>query len=76
MLPGGTAVTVKVLPTGLNVWLMGSSVDYNRTTGKVRVHDGVSDTLRKVYVPGFILILLNMFLHIPRCTKCTRKWLD
>lgn len=51
-------MTVKVLPTGLNVWLMGSSVDYNRTTGKVRVHDGVSDMFRKVYVPGFILMLL------------------
>lgn len=56
MLPGGTAVTVKVLPTGLNVWLMGSSVDYNRMTGKVRVHDGVSDMLKEVYVPGFILM--------------------
>lgn len=76
MLPEGTAVTVKVLPTGLNVWLMGSSVDYNRTTGKVRVHDGVSDMFRKVHVPGFILMLLKMFLLKPGCTKCTRKWLD
>lgn len=48
MLPGGTAVTVKVLPTGLNVWLMGSSVDYNRTEGKVKVHDSESRKLGKV----------------------------
>lgn len=37
---------------------------------------GYFNMLRKVYVPGFILMLLNMFLLKPRCTKCTRKWLD
>lgn len=41
-------MTVKVLPTGLNVWLMGSSVDYNRTEGKVKVYDSESRKLGKV----------------------------
>lgn len=53
---GGIVVFVKVLFIGFNVWLMGISVDYNRTIGKVRVYDGVLDILRKVYVLGFILM--------------------
>lgn len=67
---------VKVLFIGFNVWLMGFSVDYNRTIGKVRVYDGVLDMLRKVYVLGFILMLFNMFLFKLRCIKCIRKWFD